>query len=80
MYMRVKKLTKGVSDQMNLPALRTAMMGKVIWFVPTTIEATKHKPNVPATSIFNIKLGKRRFIATLEANEVVRRRMPVFVK
>ena len=78
--MRVKKLTKGVSDQMNRPARRSAMKIKVYLACPTVKDAAKVKPNVPATIIFSARFGNNRFIATLEARETASSAMPVFVK
>ena len=40
----------------------------------------KTRPNVPAMIMFRTRPDKRRFIATLEANDTARRARPVFVK
>lgn len=78
--MREKKLIKGVSDQMNRPARRRAMRGKVYLAFPTNKDAAKDKPKVPATIMFKARLGNDRFIATLEAKDTASNAKPVFVK
>ena len=73
-------MTKGVSDQMNRPARRSAIKIKVYLACPTVKDVAKVKPNVPATIIFSAGFGNNRFIATLEARETASSAMPVFVK
>jgi hypothetical protein len=80
MYIKEKKLTKGVSDQMNLPALLSASIGKMISFSPLMSDAKNATPKVVATKAFRSLLDSRRFIATLEANDTASRTKPVFVK
>lgn len=80
MYIREKKLTKGVSDQINLPARLSASTGKTVSLLPTASDAKKVMPNVVATIALSRLLDNRMFIATLEASETARSAKPVLVK
>ena len=71
---------KGVSDQMNRPARRSARSSRVYLACPTAKDAIKAKTNVPATIMFNARSGSNKFIATLEANDTASSPKPVFLK
>lgn len=77
--MSEKKLTKGVSAQINLPARRSATMKMVKRPLPTANEATKQNANVPTMIPLRTLSDRYKFIATLVARVEAKSRAAVFV-
>jgi hypothetical protein len=80
--MREKKFTNGVSDQMNRPARRSAMIGMTMLFLQhaTNTDAMKVIPNVAAINTLSALIGRVKFITMADASDTSSRMNPVLVK